>query len=213
MFSGIVVGTGRVVEVGPAPGAALRLVVDVGVLRRKLVPGASVAVAGVCLTVVGTPRGRRATSRLATFDVIGETVRRTTLGSLRPGDPVDLEGSLRVGDEIGGHQVQGHVDGVGTVASVERRADETWMTIRAPRAVHESLVPKGWVAVDGVSLTVADVLPRGRFAVALIPTTLAVTTLGRAEVGTRVNLEGDPLGKQVARWMSLRTRRRARPRT
>ena len=223
MFSGIVAGTGRVLEVGSTPGAALRLIVDVRVLRRKLVPGASVAVSGVCLTVVRDPARRP--SR-AVFDVIGETVRKTTLGALVPGDPVNLEGSLRVGDEIGGHQVQGHVDGVGVVTGVERRADETWMTLRAPRAVYASLVSKGWVAVDGVSLTVADVLTSNRFAVALIPTTLGVTTLGRAVVGTRVNLEGDPLGKHVAHWLErhglerqtqsragVRTRRTARPRS
>ena len=203
MFGGIVAGRGRVVAAGPATGAALRLEVDARVLARRLVRGASVSVSGVCLTVVRAARGR------AAFDVVAETVRRTTLGSLRPGDAVNLEAALRVGDEIGGHQVSGHVDGVGTVVAVDRRADETWMTIRAPRSVHETLVEKGSVAVDGASLTVAALGP-GRastFSVALIPVTLDRTTLGAAEAGTRVNLEGDPLGRHVAMWLSSRRRR------
>jgi riboflavin synthase len=147
-------------------------------------------------------RGRR-----AAFDVVGETVRRTTLGDLHCGDEVNLEGALRVGDEIGGHQVSGHVDGVGCVTAVEKRQDETWMTVRAATDVRRTLVEKGWVAVDGTSLTVAA-LGRGTFSVALIPTTLEVTTLGRARVGTRVNLEGDALGKHVLAFLASRRTRR-----
>ena len=197
MFGGIIAGRGRIVEVSAAPGAALRLVIDVSVLRRRPALGHSVSVAGVCLTVAGA-RGRR-----ASFDVVGETIRRTTLGALRVGDEVNLEGALRVGDEIGGHQVSGHVDGVGTVQSVDVRADETRLTIAVPKSVHETLVPQGWIAVDGVSLTVAALGAR-TFSVALIPTTLAVTTLSRLERGSRVNLEGDALGKHVARWLRAR---------
>jgi riboflavin synthase alpha subunit len=201
MFAGIVAGRGRVLAVEPAAGAAVRLHVDVRVLRRELVPGASVAVSGVCLTVV------RATKRRAQFDVVGETLRRTTLGALRPGDEVNLEGALRVGDEVGGHGVSGHVDGVGEVVAVDRRSDETWMTLRAPKEVFDTLAPKGWVAVDGASLTVAALSPRRTLHVALIPTTLALTTLGRAAPGTKVNLEGDPIGRHVARVLSSRRRR------
>ena len=206
MFGGIVAGTGRVARVSDVPGAARRFVIDVSVVGRKARRGDSVSVAGTCLTVVAT-RGR-----FATFDVVGETVRRTTLGDLRPGDEVNLEGALRVGDEIGGHEVSGHVDGVGRVRSVDRRLDETWVEVEAPDEVHETLVAKGFVAVDGASLTVAA-LGRATFSVALIPTTLAITTLGRAGTGSRVNLEGDPLGKHVARWLAARgvvprTRRR-----
>lgn len=197
MFGGIVAGTGRVVEIREIAGAARRLVLDVAVLGRNPTRGDSVSVAGVCLTVA-VVRGRR-----AAFDVIGETVRRTTLGGLAAGDLVNLEGALRVGDEIGGHQVSGHVDGVGTVATVEKRSDETWVRIRAPREVHDTLVSKGFVAVDGASLTVAG-LGATTFSVALIPTTLAVTTLGSLAKGSRVNLEGDALGKHVQRWLSAR---------
>ena len=201
MFGGIVAGRGRIVRVGPVPGAALRLVVDVRALRRRLLRGASVSVSGVCLTVVATSRGN------ASFDVVGETVRRTTLGDLGSGDDVNLEGALRLGDEVGGHLVQGHVDGVGVVTRVDPRGDETRLTVRAPRAVLDTLVEKGWVAVDGASLTVAAV-GGTTFTVALIPETLRVTTLGAARRGTHVNLEGDPLGKQVAAHLARRRRGR-----
>jgi riboflavin synthase alpha subunit len=187
-----------VLSIEEIEGAALRLVVDVSVLGRTPRHGDSISVGGVCLTVVTCEDGR------AAFDVIGQTVRLSTLGDLRVGDLVNLEGALRVGDEIGGHQVQGHVDGVGVVRSAEARGDETWMTIEAPESVMETLVPQGWVSVDGVSLTVAAIDGDDAFSVALIPTTLELTSLGPAQPGTRVNLEGDPLGKQVARWMKLR---------
>jgi riboflavin synthase len=200
MFGGIVAGKGTVTEISRTRGAAIRLGVDIAVLGRRPARGASVSVAGVCLTVVRTA-GRR-----AWFDVIGETIARTTLGSLRTGDSVNVEGALRVGDEVGGHFVEGHVQGVGTVARTVRRRDETRLVIRAPRDVLATLAPKGYVAVDGASLTVAA-LTRTTFTVALIPETLARTTLGAARAGTRVNLEGDPIGRHVARWLSvLRTR-------
>jgi len=197
MFGGIVAGRGEVHKIGPVPGADRRIVVRVGVLARMPRRGDSIAVSGVCLTVAAVH------GKLAAFDVVGETIRRTTLGDLRERDEVNLEAALRVGDEIGGHQVSGHVDGVGVVRRVERRADETWMTIAAPKTVRDTLVEKGFVAVDGASLTVAAV-GRGTFSVALIPTTLEVTTLGRAGTGTRVNLEGDALGKHVAAWLRRR---------
>jgi riboflavin synthase len=201
MFAGIVEGRGRVVEVRPAAGADRRLVIDVSALARRPRRGDSVSVAGVCLTVAAI-QGRR-----AAFDVVGETIRRSTLGGLEPGDEANLEGALRFGDAVGGHQVSGHVDGVGTVRTLERRRDETWLTIAAPNAVLSTLVPKGFVAVDGASLTVAA-LSRGGFSVALIPTTLEVTTLGRAAKGTLVNLEGDALGKHVVKWIMDRGRTR-----
>jgi riboflavin synthase len=202
LFGGIVAGRGRVVNVESAAGAALRLVVDTACLPRRPGRGESVAVSGVCLTVVSR-RGR-----VVSFDVIGETVRRTTLGDLRAGDEVNLENALRMGDPVGGHEISGHVDGVGGVSRVERRRDETRLTIAAPKSVHETLAPQGFVAVDGASLTVAA-LSRGSFTVALIPTTLEVTTLRSAVRGTLVNLEGDPVGRHVARWM--RARRRLNP--
>ncbi len=199
MYGGIIPGIGRVVAVEVAEGAALRLAVDVSVLGRTPRHGDSISIAGACLTVVEYADG------VARFDVVGETVRRTTLGTLAPGDAVNVEGSLRVGDEIGGHQVSGHIDGVGEVRSLERRPDETWMTIAAPPEVLDTLAPKGWVAVEGASLTVADVdAAAGTFSIALIPATLSLTTLGAAVVGTRLNLEGDPIGRHVARFLASR---------
>ncbi len=197
MFGGIVEGMGRIKAIEEVAGAALRLAIDVSPLRRRPRPGDSVSVAGVCLTVVSI-RGR-----VARFDVIGQTVRCSTLGDLQQGDAVNLEGALCLGDPIGGHQVEGHVDGVGTVTRVQQRADETWVTIRPPAAVQRTLADKGFVSVEGVSLTVAS-LGKRTFSVALIPTTLDVTTLGRLEKGSRLNLEGDPIGKHVARWLDAR---------
>ncbi len=188
---------GRIVAVEPVVGAVLRLVVDVSPLARRPRPGDSVSVGGVCLTVVSI-RGKR-----ARFDVIGETVRCSTLGSLAPGDQVNLEGAACVGDPIGGHQVEGHIEGVGRVTSVVETGEETRVSLTAPRSVHRTLAHKGFVSIDGVSLTVASMTSRG-FRVALIPTTLEVTTLGRLEKGDRVNLEGDPIGRHVARWLDAR---------
>jgi riboflavin synthase len=176
LFTGIVREVGRVVSFD-----AGRLVVDAE--QTAAAEGDSVAVDGVCLTAVdGT--------RLA-FDVVEETLSRTTLGSLRPGDRVNLEPALRAGDPLGGHIVQGHVDGVGCV----RTAGElVW--IDAPPELLRYCVEKGSITVDGVSLTVAAVDADG-FAVALVPHTLEVTTLGGLEAGDAVNLEVDVLAKYV----------------
>jgi riboflavin synthase len=179
VFTGIVREVGRVVELDGG-----RLVVDAGTDAAE---GDSVSVDGVCLTVVG--RGPLA------FDVVGETLSRTTLGSLRPGDGVNIEPALRAGEPLGGHYVQGHVDGVGAVRSL---GPLTWFD--APPALLRYLVEKGSIAVDGVSLTVAALDERG-FAVALVPHTLAVTTLGGLAPGDAVNLETDVLAKYVERLL------------
>jgi riboflavin synthase alpha subunit len=152
--------------------------------------GESVAVSGVCLTVVAVASGRLA------FDVGEETLRVTTLGSLQPEDPVNLERPLRVDGRLGGHLVLGHVDGVGRVAGWRPQGDGAWLEVSVPPALRPLVVPKGSVAVDGVSLTVAALGPDG-FGVALIPHTLAATTLGRRRPGDPVNLEMDVIGKYV----------------
>src|SRR5581483_682144 len=153
--------------------------------------------AGVCLTVVGADDGR------LSFDVVPETLSRTVLGALEQGRPVNVEPSLRVGDQLGGHVVQGHVDGVGRVRSVTPEGDGRRVWIDAPEAVVRYCLEKGSIAVDGVSLTVAGLDDEG-FEVALIPHTLAVTTLGRLEPGDEVNLEADVLGKVVERLVAAR---------
>jgi riboflavin synthase len=163
--------------------------------RQEAAVGDSVAVDGVCLTVVAAAGGRLA------FDVVPETLARTALGALEPGSRVNLEPALRAGDALGGHYVQGHVDGVGVVRSVETEGDGRRVWFDAPQDVLRYVVEKGSVAVQGTSLTVATVDDRG-FAVALIPHTLAATTLGALAPGDRINLEADVLAKYVEKLVA-----------
>lgn len=190
MFTGIVETLGRVGRLETAgDGRRLRVAVpdDPG---WRLGRGESVAVSGVCLTVVDAPAGELA------FDLAEETLRVTTLGGLGVGDPVNLERPLRFDGRLGGHLVLGHVDGVGRVAAVRPEGEGARVDVEVPAGLRPLLIPKGSVTVDGVSLTVAA-LEAGAFAVALIPHTLAVTTLGRRRPGDPVNLEMDVIGKYV----------------
>jgi riboflavin synthase len=193
MFTGIVLELGTVVAFDGS-----RLVVAAPATAADAVVGDSVSVAGVCLTVVDTQEE----GRLA-FDVVPETLSRTALGGLEPGDTLNLEPSLRVGDRLGGHVVQGHVDVVGRVRSVTPEGDSRRVWIDAPQAVLGSCIEKGSIAVDGVSLTVAAFDDDG-LEVALIPHTLTVTTLGRLQPGDELNLEADVLGKVVERLVAAR---------
>ena len=199
MFTGLVESLGRVIEAVPEP-PGLRLVVDAGSVATDATVGDSICTSGCCLSVV-----RMDGPRLE-FEMGPETLSRTTLGGVRAGDPVNLERSLRLSDRIGGHLVTGHVDGVGRLAS--RVQDGEWVTCRfaAPPALLAQMAPKGSVAVDGVSLTVVDVTPTA-FSVALIPHTLAVTTLDSRHVGDGVNLETDLVAKYVSRWLETREAR------
>jgi riboflavin synthase len=194
MFTGIIEEMGNVAAIETRPDGA-RLRIRAGALIEGAGIGESIAVSGVCLTMVDLAEGEFAA------DLAAETLRRTTLGQLRPGDPVNLERPLRLDQRLGGHVVQGHVDGVGTIASVKMEGDGIWMEIDAPLALAPYIAEKGSIAVDGISLTVAGVSAGGRFAVALIPHTLAVTTLGHAGVGVGVNLEVDILAKYVERLL------------
>ena len=179
MFTGIVRTVGTV-----ASSDGARLVVETG---TEAAIGDSVAIAGVCLTVTGRENGTLA------FDVVAETLDRTTLGQLAAGSRVNVEPSLRAGDPLGGHIVQGHVDGVG---SLRERGELTWFD--APPEITRYCVDKGSIAVDGTSLTVTAV-DDGGFGVALIPHTLEATTLGSLDPGNPVNLEVDVLAKYVER--------------
>ncbi|MFA9477806.1 riboflavin synthase [Phycisphaerales bacterium AB-hyl4] len=152
--------------------------------------GDSICLAGVCLTVV------EATAAALSFDVIAETLRCTTLGELKPGDAINLEPALLPSQPLGGHFLQGHVDGVGTVRNVHKADDEWRITIEPPTVMMDYVAPKGSIAIDGVSLTVASV-STSTFDVALIPTTLELTTLAQLESGMRVNLESDMLARTV----------------
>ncbi|MHC4547158.1 MAG: riboflavin synthase [Planctomycetota bacterium] len=190
MFTGLVEAMGRIAATEPRAGG-LRVWIDAGNLAAETAPGDSVAVDGCCLTVVG-----REGPRLA-FDAIPETLARTTLGRRDPGDRVNLELPLRPGDRLGGHFVQGHVDAVAEVVDYRAEGDDVVMTFRLPEALRSQVVEKGSIAIDGVSMTVAAV-KGDTFSVALIPHTLAVTTLGVRRPGDAVNLEGDILAKYVA---------------
>lgn len=193
MFTGLVEVLGAVRDLA-SDGAGCRLTVVAPSIAAELSLGESVAVNGACLTVVA----RDAES--CSFELGPETLRRTNLGELRVGDRVNLERSLRLSDRLGGHLVQGHVDGVGQVA--ERITEGDWVTVwfRCSPDLAAQIVPKGSVTVDGVSLTVVDV-GADRFSVALIPHTLAHTTLGFKGPGAAVNLETDLLAKYV--WKCL----------
>ncbi|SRR6266511_4321122 len=199
MFTGIVEELGRVVELeGP------RLRVRCRTAAQDSPVGASVAVNGVCLTVVGGDEESLA------FDLSEETLDRTALGRLEPGDPVNLERPVTLMARLGGHLVQGHVDGVGTVVSVTPQEGGSTITVEAPEDLGRYLVEKGSVTVDGVNLTVAA-LGGSTFSVALIPHALAVTTLGTAVAGDPVNLEVDVLAKYVERLLGpLANRERER---
>jgi riboflavin synthase len=186
MFTGIVEERGTVHELTPT-----RLSVDGRTVTADAEVGASMAVNGVCLTVVDRSDGRLA------FDLSEETLRRTSFGRLAVGDPVNLERPLTLTSRLGGHLVQGHVDGVGEVTGMDRSPDGgAWMTVRTPADLRRYLVEKGSVCVDGISLTVAA-QDRETFSVALIPHTMEVTTLGSARVGDPVNLEVDVIAKYV----------------
>jgi riboflavin synthase len=190
--------TGIVREVGTVDAfVGSRLVVVGTETAAGVAVGDSVAVAGVCLTVVEVGDG------LLAFDVVPETLSRTALARLEPGDAVNLEWALRVGDPLGGHVVQGHVDAVGRIRSLEPEEDSRRIWIDAPESVVRYCLEKGSIAVDGVSLTVAA-LDEDGFEVALIPHTLEVTTLGRLEPGDQVNLETDVLAKVVERLLAAR---------
>jgi riboflavin synthase len=194
LFTGIVEELGRVRAVVPNAGGA-RIELECTQVLDDAVLGASIAVNGCCLTVVELGPGWWAA------DAQVETLERTTVGALAPGDPVNLERPVRLADRLGGHVVQGHVDGVGTVRSRAPLPDgSTMVTFDAPVALLHYVVEKGSITVDGVSLTVAG-LHRDGFDVAVIPHTLAVTTLGSKGPGASVNLEVDVLAKYVERLL------------
>ncbi|HET6920585.1 MAG TPA: riboflavin synthase [Jiangellaceae bacterium] len=196
MFTGIVEELGEVVAVDYGMDSA-RLVVRGALVSADAMPGASVAVNGVCLTVVEVADGT------FTSDVMRATLHRTSLSTLVVGSRVNLERAVRASDRLGGHIVQGHVDGVGTV--VDRMQSDRWEVVRIslPDDVSRYVVERGSIAVDGVSLTVSGV-GDGWFEVSLIPTTLELTTLGRHQLGELVNLEVDVIAKYVERLLAGR---------
>jgi riboflavin synthase len=190
MFTGIVEERGTVVRTDP------RLTISARTVSEDSMPGASVSVNGVCLTVVDRSQdGGNGRCNLS-FDLSPESLARTSLGSVQPGDPVNLERPVTLLTRLGGHLVQGHVDGVGEVVDIREAETGRVMRIRIPPELARYVVDKGSIAVDGVSVTVVQPTP-GEFSVALIPHTLQATTLGVVKPGARVNLEVDLVAKYV----------------
>ncbi|HID75573.1 MAG TPA: riboflavin synthase [Planctomycetaceae bacterium] len=196
MFSGIVEALGKVAEIRSEPPGC-RLVIREPKIAAATAVADSISVNGCCLTVVETDEETMA------FQAGPETLSRTNLGDLQPGSPVNLERALAVGDRLGGHFVSGHIDGVGRLLEREDHGQwsDCWFSV--PQALAVQMAPKGSIAVDGVSLTVVQSEPQ-RFSVALIPYTLAVTTLGSLRVGDKVNLETDILAKYVQRLIEAK---------
>jgi riboflavin synthase len=199
VFTGIVEELGEVTAVEEYGGDAARFAIRGKLVTADARHGDSIAVNGVCLTVVDVDGDR------FTTDVMKETLDRSSLGGLRPGDPVNLERAATMATRLGGHLVQGHVDGTGAVLA--RTPGERWEVVRIslPPELTRYVVEKGSITVDGVSLTVTDV-DEDSFAVSLIPTTLELTTLGRREVGEPVNLEVDVIAKYVEKLIAGGTR-------
>lgn len=194
MFTGLVESVGEVLEAKPtAAGVRLRVAAPIA---GELALGDSLAVNGVCLTVVA------ADAREVSADVGPETLRVTTLGGLARGSVVNLERPLRADGRFGGHFVQGHVDAIGHIEALRPDTEFHWLTVRFPAALAQYLVPKGSIAVDGISLTIAQ-LGSDRFDVQIVPFTMQQTNLRRAQVRDRVNLECDMVGKYVVRAMEL----------
>ena len=196
MFTGIVRERGRVASVD-GDGDGIRIRLEAPLTAGEAAIGDSVSLNGCCLTVVEAANGTLA------FDAVPETLSRSSLDGLEAGAELNVEPALRAGDPLGGHYVQGHVDGVASVRTVEPEGEGRRIWLDAPPEVLRYCVEKGSIAVDGVSLTIADLDDAG-FAVALIPHTLAATTLGTLVTGARVNLEADVLAKYVERLVEVR---------
>ena len=195
MFTGIVKGLGTVAAIDRREGF-LDMTIDVGNILSIPEVGASVAVDGVCLTVTEIDGTK------LKFSVMEETLEKTTIGGRVVGDRVGLEQPLRMGDELGGHMVLGHVDGVGEIVKKEIDGENCWMTIAAPEFFVKYIVQKGSIAIDGISLTICDPAPKNggvEFFVSLLPLTLSLTTLGFRSVGDRVNLEADYMLKAMVK--------------
>jgi len=216
MFTGIIEETGQVTAITPGP-AGIRLVVQAGRSARGLKPGDSVAVNGACLTAVKIAKASRAKRLNVSFDLLRETWTRTNLQFARVGSMVNLERPLRADGRLDGHFVTGHVDGLGRITRWERSKSDHVLEIAAPASIKRYLVEKGSIAVDGISLTVAALIPDG-FRIWIIPHTWEATALCQRQVGDAVNLEGDILGKFVEKLLrtsltsttSRRSERKAR---
>jgi riboflavin synthase len=201
MFTGIVTDIGEVVAVRQRAEGLNRLKIACGYERASIADGASIACSGICLTVVGT--GEEDGRTWFEADTAAETLRVTTAGRWRPGTRLNLERSLRMGDELGGHMVAGHVDGLARAIARTDMPDMARLVLRAPGELAQFIAVKGSVALDGVSLTVNET-ERDTFSVLIIPHTLTVTTFGALAVGDDLNLEVDQMARYAARLTEMR---------
>ncbi len=191
VFTGIIEGVGRVERIEASTNrSAMRMTINLGKGARGLKAGQSVALNGVCLTVV-----RRAGNRCA-FELIGETVKKTGLGGLREGEVVNVERSLRAGDRLEGHFVLGHVDGVGIIHKIQEGPREVKVWFKVPAPLSKYVTRKGSIAIDGISLTIVDA-KKTLASVCLIPHTIQATSLGTKRAGDKINIETDILGKYI----------------
>lgn len=198
MFTGIVTDVGEVTAVEPRAEGLQRLTIACAYDRATIVDGASIACAGVCLTV--TAAGMDGGRAWFAVDAAAETMRMTTVGRWRKGARINLERALKIGDELGGHIVAGHADGIATLTAREDLTDMARLTFRTPMAIARFIAQKGSVSLDGVSLTVNEV-KGDSFSVLIIPHTLKVTTIGALKAGDEVNIEADLMARYAARLM------------
>jgi len=192
MFTGIVEGIGKVKKISKATKnrSAIQMIVDLGKHGKGLKTGQSVALNGVCLTVTKLSKTQ------CTFEMIDETTKKTDLGNLKPGEIVNIERSLKVGDRLEGHFVLGHVDGVGIIKKIQKKPKEVQIWFEVPKNLSKYVVKKGSIAIDGISLTVVDI-KNNLASVCLIPHTVDVTNFKTKNIGDKVNIETDILGKYI----------------
>lgn len=192
MFTGIIEGLGKIVRFDKKTSnrSAVNMKISLGKIAKGLKVGDSVAINGVCLTTINITKG------IAEFEMVGETIAKTNLGNLESGDRVNIERSLKVGKRLEGHFVLGHVDGVGTISKLQKQTNQVKIWIKIPKELSKYIIKKGSVTVDGISLTVVDVL-KDQFSVSIIPHTMKITNLNYKKVGEKVNIETDVLGKYI----------------
>ena len=192
MFTGIIEGLGSIVmfDKKTSNRSAAKMKIKLDKIAKGLKVGDSVAINGVCLTAVNISKG------ITEFEMIGETIKKTNLGSLEPGDQVNIERSLKVGERLEGHFVLGHVDGVGVIFKIEKQINQVQIWIKIPKELSKHIIKKGSITIDGISLTIVDKL-KDQFSVSIIPHTMQVTNLGYKKIGDKVNIETDILGKYI----------------
>ncbi len=190
MFTGIIEGLGRIkkFDKNTKNRSAAKMEIDLGNLARGLKVGDSVAINGVCLTTTNISK------TLVEFEMISETIKRTNLGTLEAGDRVNIERSLKVGERMEGHFVLGHVDGTGKIIKIEELSKEVKIWIELPKELTRYVVKKGSITIDGISLTLVDVI-KNKISVCIIPHTMKITNLSSKKIGDKVNIETDILGK------------------